>query len=140
MRAIGLSPRVRGSPNTKPFRICPADDAIPACAGEPLKYDNLSYLAKVYPRVCGEAFEIRQLRSYFTERVYPRVCGGAVEIRQFSYLAKVYPRVCGEAVVRQFVVFGKGLSPRVRGSLFVPRIPFRQGGSIGHGKGSYPVG
>ena len=123
------SPRVRGSPNTQPFRICPADDAIHACAGEAFEIRQFVVFGKGLSPVCGGVCAISARMR------------GVVEFLQ-ACEQSVYPRVCGEAFeIRLEIVFHrKGLSPRVRGSLFVPRIPFRQGGSIGHGKGSYPVG
>ena len=48
----GLSPRVRGNPIVLPrvVRVC---GSIPACAGEPLRDQELRDMRRVYPRVCG---------------------------------------------------------------------------------------
>ena len=95
----------------------------------------------VYPRVCGGAVQGNTKFSYLPRgRCYPRVCGehscGVYGRMPSSSRVSaggeqsVYPRVCGEAQIRNRFVFARRtmLSPRVRGSLFVPRIPFRQGG------------
>ena len=51
-RCPGLSPRVRGNPNTE-YRISIVVGSIPACAGEPgVKGQELVGI-RVYPRVCG---------------------------------------------------------------------------------------
>ena len=48
----GLSPRVRGNPDSSP-RIRASPGSIPACAGEPVAGMAAWSSSRVYPRVCG---------------------------------------------------------------------------------------
>ena len=48
----GLSPRVRGNPNSSAFSHC-RNGSIPACAGEPVLSCPVVKVMEVYPRVCG---------------------------------------------------------------------------------------
>ena len=50
--AKGLSPRVRGNPRC-PHCILDGRRSIPACAGEPVFYNQQAWVLPVYPRVCG---------------------------------------------------------------------------------------
>ena len=99
--------------------------SIPACAGEPLKYDSESYLAKVYPRVCGAVCGVSatRMRRQFVE--VSAVLGSncrlpawreASNAKHVSWSlrqrrSKRYPRVCGEACSCPGFPFGRaGLS------------------------------
>ena len=104
---LGLSPRVRGNPQSTRPAECGCR-SIPACAGEPP--------AVPVGRACG--------------RVYPRVCGGTERMPVFS-LWGVYPRVCGgtpcSALPYQLC---EGLSLRVRGNRLHARPRCEPGRSI----------
>ena len=134
-RALGLSPRVRGShrpqgDNLMSIRI------IPACAGKPSARMLSASVSWDYPRVCGEASTILR-RGSAAQGLSPRVRGS----RRAGWLASIalgiipacagkpggdlgqrlraedYPRVCGEAVAgASRLRIAMGLSPRVRGS------------------------
>ena len=135
-RALGLSPRVRGSrkPHLKP-RV--EEGSIPACAGEPWAAVRSADGDLVYPRVCGgaEDSEGTQVdRTGLSPRVrgsparrcpsrgrcgsIPACAGEPLKLDHSSPSAGVYPRVCGGASLSfQVSVVARGLSPRVRGSL-----------------------
>ena len=145
----GLSPRVRGNPNTwyKPFRV---PRSIPACAGEPGASNPPAPLRRVYPRVCGgtppSSASISVARG-----LSPRVRGNLVRLAKSagwmgsipacagepaassgsSSCRAVYPRVCGGTSSRydDHPAFF-GLSPRVRGNLAPPRPASTAGRSI----------
>ena len=54
LSGVGLSPRVRGSPDRLHPREA-TDGSIPACAGEPSFCIVVTLNFAVYPRVCGGA-------------------------------------------------------------------------------------
>ena len=132
----GLSPRVRGNPTSRVV-YSGRMGSIPACAGEPMGKPMLSYMCRVYPRVCGGTRpptgrlqaawglspRVRGNRRYVRRNcLYKRSipacagepCGGRRGPRQWP----VYPRVCGGTNGNFLCVSGgKGLSPRVRGNL-----------------------
>ena len=131
----GPSPRVRGS---HAHRLMGAYGAgsIPACAGKPLIADSYLCPFEVHPRVCGEAYRIRQDGS-LGEGPSPRVRGSPAVPRHRSAhpgsipacagkprvdlrsgrMPTVHPRVCGEAASLPSPSRpARGPSPRVRGS------------------------
>ncbi len=113
--------------------------SIPACAGEPPQRVRRPGLPRVYPRVCGGAKAVHNtqgrrtglsprvrgsLRTYAMGilglRSIPACAGEPIPATSSRRTPKVYPRVCGGAAVK--LVAGTlfwGLSPRVRGSLFL---------------------
>ena len=106
--AMGLSPRVRGSPvGVNRRTIMPG--SIPACAGKPSPLCLLVLDNRVYPRVCGEAGQGSDWNG--PRRGLSRVCGEAMDARS---IASVVP----------------GLSPRVRGSRYRCDRSGSRGGSI----------
>ena len=132
----GLSPRVRGNPDSVPARGR-GIGSIPACAGEPFRCRPCTPVAEVYPRVCGGTNETR-LGAVGLTGLSPRVRGNPARGRAStpglrsipacagepkSYVkerqqATVYPRVCGGTLGRSDrLLFWEGLSPRVRGNL-----------------------
>ena len=148
-RKLGLSPRVRGSPN--PARSSAATrGSIPACAGEPRSLPWLGQPRGVYPRVCGgahnssSAWEVNRGLSPrvrgslrhdwpFAGQIgsIPACAGEPLSTASLSPLERVYPRVCGGAKSRKRTrVCTKGLSPRVRGSRTYVWIILHRRGSI----------
>ena len=135
-RAMGLSPRVRGSQLWG--QMLPVfGRIIPACAGKPTLRARPRPRVWDYPRVCGEAGEGRQWRyldtglsprvrgshapavqPHLREGIIPACAGKPTYERPIVRHRRDYPRVCGEA---WHVLIGlnpvRGLSPRVRGSL-----------------------
>ena len=113
--AMGPSPRVRGS-----LEQMQADEvhagSIPACAGKPEYWKRVDALARVHPRVCGEAEDALD-HAHAREGPSPRVRGSPVtfyvgrraagsipacagkplEADRAGDSIKVHPRVCGEA-------------------------------------------
>ncbi len=133
---VGLSPRVRGNPNSDHLAICAAG-SIPACAGEPSGRCRCPPTPAVYPRVCGGT-ENSNKDTIIAAGLSPRVRGNRRRIRQLdtrtgsipacagepttaiarTFWQGVYPRVCGgTAENRTARVAVEGLSPRVRGNL-----------------------
>ena len=135
-RDKGLSPRVRGNPTAQPEDPW-VQRSIPACAGEPYRLDVFRGDRRVYPRVCGGTWSVRNgtrratglsprvrgnlPRSYITiipERSIPACAGEPLPATIRSSPRAVYPRVCGgtdfslDAGTELY-----GLSPRVRGNL-----------------------
>ena len=131
----GLSPRVRGNLAATVVPP-PGGGSIPACAGEPMGKPMLSYMCRVYPRVCGGTRA--EFRSGFLDKgLSPRVRGNRictqperVNLRSIpacagepwplcasETLSRVYPRVCGGTTLnRGKMAIVSGLSPRVRGN------------------------
>ena len=134
LKPSGLSPRVRGHPNTiaeTPW----LEGSIPACAGSPLGFWRSSPRTSVYPRVCGvTAYKKNSftLKHGLSPRVrghqrahppganrigsIPACAGSPLQQRHDLRSPLVYPRVCGVTVaaagMRRKI---SGLSPRVRG-------------------------
>ena len=133
---LGLSPRVRGSPQLA-VRQHHAARSIPACAGQPRIGLRLRPCREVYPRVCGAASHPHTLTpgghglsprvrgSQRTkaplvrrDRSIPACAGQPHNDRNRSRWRPVYPRVCGAAgPLGGWINPAQGLSPRVRGSL-----------------------
>ena len=111
----GLSPRVRGN-QARPKPGALSSGSIPARAGEPRGEDTRTGNRWVYPRACGPA------RAGEPHRMPRRSCRN-----------RVYPRACGETAVESVkACIPEGLSPRVRGNLFI--CPER---GLVHDKGYY---
>ena len=90
----GLSPRVRGNPNSGGVRSTCAR-SIPACAGEPrVEFVHHLYLL-VYPRVCGGTpLFLRRERSRCG--LSPRVRGNRLYSRQRLIITRSIPACAGE--------------------------------------------
>ena len=153
----GLSPRVRGSPeSTTP--ASPNARSIPASAGEPSIRICPGPDHGVYPRECGGA-GAAEPGSKRTTGLSPRVRGsqdawprtrdnfGSIPASAGEPVVPVtglhqfwvYPRECGGAP-REGGMFKRdwGLSPRVRGSPFGRRPRGRRAGSIPASAGEPP--
>ena len=145
----GLSPRVRGNPALPELETDIAG-SIPACAGEPRRPDPSGSRRTVYPRVCGGTGRIPPAPGP-GRGLSPRVRGNLIGYGAYWYVigsipacageppssdwarwwSWVYPRVCGGTVVQ--VGNGdlqSGLSPRVRGNLFLLLAVYAFAGSI----------
>ena len=147
--AAGLSPRVRGnlfSDRRGLTRVW----SIPACAGEPSAYWDVSGGRGVYPRVCGGTGVIAD-GALIIAGLSPRVRGNqALFALLVSYAGSipacagepcrpgdsagsgwVYPRVCGGTPSNIWLGDpGEGLSPRVRGNPTESELAAAYAGSI----------
>ena len=127
----GLSPRVRGNPSsvTRKFSIA---GSIPACAGEPAPAAAVWGIPGVYPRVCGgTVLHVGALRR--VTRSIPACAGEPQGGSSANPSQWVYPRVCGgTGRPAPALVFGQGLSPRVRGNPI-------SGGTLAARNGSIPA-
>ena len=124
--------------------------SIPACAGEPLFPQSAPQQPTVYPRVCGGTGSFVEVLAV-VRGLSPRVRGNRGHpihqtrpIRSIPACAgeppsqamgtsgmRVYPRVCGGTAIKAFGDEArKGLSPRVRGNLTLPRLLRNAPGSI----------
>ena len=133
--ATGLSPRVRGNPAVRPWRLS-RPGSIPACAGEPPIAGGWGGTSGVYPRVCGGTL-FRGPRQPLDPGLSPRVRGNPRDVatgaqkgrsipacagepatsRRWRATTWVYPRVCGGTYRLGLDSSGDlGLSPRVRGN------------------------
>ena len=149
LRCRGLSPRVRGNHRistgkegiTGPIPACAGQPALPACIGEHFR---------AYPRVCGATRRVRpQFRA--CPGLSPRVRGnpmysaGGAQLRgpipacagqpgrlgRGCWCRRAYPRVCGATnSTASSTVYSPGLSPRVRGNLFIARSHLESKGPI----------
>ena len=130
----GLSPRVRGKPQTGATKIAQTR-SIPACAGEATPQEHTTREVEVYPRVCGGSSapsssapasrglspRVRGKRtddhhSFLWPGSIPACAGEALSAAFSRPWAWVYPRVCGgspSCIAARIAV--NGLSPRVRG-------------------------
>ena len=136
--AQGLSPRVRGNPAVLlPLPLRPR--SIPACAGEPTRTASTAGSCAVYPRVCGGTMEFAMgiavgfglsprvrgnlrpsVRASPAPRSIPACAGEPLSSVSTHWGARVYPRVCGgTSTVSTIPVARIGLSPRVRGNLYL---------------------
>ena len=138
-RPEGLSPRVRGNRDMDAPTV-DGSRSIPACAGEPRRWNSMCQISQVYPRVCGGTRSwARESAAYIG--LSPRVRGNLQAAETLSkgrrsipacagepsaYCSawasvRVYPRVCGGTPKSASDAFvDRGLSPRVRGNLPVP--------------------
>ena len=145
----GLSPSVRGKPPlTRLFWPCTR--SIPACAGEAIAGLRRPVGEGVYPRVCGGS-SFTPLRCSVRAGLSPRVRGKPWvrrgRIRRMGSIPAcageasspvrlwccgwVYPRVCGGSIIRLSACpWSRGLSPRVRGKLYVGIVKRPGRGSI----------
>ncbi len=145
----GLSPRVRGNPMQQCVDV-PFAWSIPACAGEPPTARLSCQAEAVYPRVCGGTSAVGFLFAP-VQGLSPRVRGnraaqlvGSTGSRSIPACAgepllapspltplTVYPRVCGgtQAPCRT-APKRRGLSPRVRGNLWLSCLIVNGVGSI----------
>ena len=134
-RRWGLSPRVRGSLRRARERLS-RSRSIPACAGEPSNRWVGIVPDKVYPRVCGGAYEtssgtgahgglsprvrgsrLQRKHLHCRLRSIPACAGEPSRAAAAKRQSTVYPRVCGgAAVLDELHSPPDGLSPRVRGS------------------------
>ena len=110
----GLSPRVRGNPETAQG-MAHLPRSIPASAGQPRMRQPDPSLGRVYPRECGATID--EVSEVFMVAVYPRECGQPQHPYCRPYRPPVYPRECG-ATYRdlRFTSAFTGLSPRVLGN------------------------
>ena len=111
----GLSPRVRGNPSAA-LRTIVWWRSIPACAGEPARFENQDVVPKVYPRVCGGTLRRRSEAGRCRGSI--PACAGEPRAKMPRYCSRaVYPRVCGGTIgVCALRYRHNGLSPRVRGN------------------------
>ena len=117
----GLSPRVRGNPGGGPGGKILVR-SIPACAGEPnqrpihrLEQGGLS------PSVRGNLQ--RTCDASARPRSIPACAGEPDDVGGHWAILWVYPRVCGgTGIVCPAGIAGVGLSPRVRGNLYLPGV------------------
>ncbi len=148
-RAVGRSPRVRGSRDTGRGLELRAR-SIPACAGEPRPPAARRRAPRVDPRVCGGAFQLAvylervqgrsprvrgsprcQEYAGSTARSIPACAGEPATTTRGRCSIGVDPRVCGGARgCRRPRWTHRGRSPRVRGSRCSSRRARRGAGSI----------
>ena len=139
--ALGLSPRVRGSPLCRRGHHRRRKGSIPASTGQPCDKAFRWRLSTVYPREYGAAcLPILMLNSYaglsprvrgsrrqrrrasFGLRSIPASTGQPVKCNKKNMGRRVYPREYGAADKMETDAKGiRGLSPRVRGSPMAPR-------------------
>ena len=137
-KKLGLSPRVRGNLTGHVLALRPLG-SIPACTGEPLAAYRTAQLSGVYPRVYGGTLDLCANGSGYGG-LSPRVRGnhhdgsvGSLETRSIPACAGeprrragarrasgVYPRVYGGTrAINNIEIDMTGLSPRVRGNLYL---------------------
>jgi len=141
----GLSPRARGNPFIPPSLIILLRP-IPACAGEPFTGDRWGFTSKAYPRVRGGTICLnfliatssglsprargnRRLRLCHRGSLGPiPACAGEPHKKCISFhRMRAYPRVRG-GTLGETTTPGTpwGLSPRARGNLILPSVPWSQ--------------
>ena len=132
---VGLSPRLRGNPNSTPLTGT-STGSIPAPAGEPSPECVAGYRWAVYPRACGGTTNAASTFS-MSIGLSPRLRGnpllfsccrivpGSIPAPAGEPFARtspgdmprVYPRACGGTDDgRRFLGWIVGLSPRLRGN------------------------
>ena len=128
-RARGPSPRVRGSPRaSRPWMT--RMGSIPACAGKPAAAATGLDLAKVHPRVCGEAAVALGLLAN-AEGPSPRVRGSLIAQGTLRRAARSIPACAGKPYAIDLAdQIARGPSPRVRGSLESAEADVVRSGSI----------
>ena len=112
---IGLSPLVRGN-RPEPQRHRELSGSIPACAGEPMRRQDIRRNTEVYPRLCGGNPNTEEVHSWGLGSI-PACAGEPVGFCAGAMRHRVYPRLCGGTawrVPRCRPVWG--LSPLVRGN------------------------
>ena len=117
---LGLSPRVRGNPRSRPARAIPVRQpgSIPARTGEPTALQ-----ATLSPRVRGNPYK-RSPTSHDIPRSIPArtgepptKAGSSPRVRGNLNLHRGDSKVYGVRGNRRLGCSSKGLSPRVRGNL-----------------------
>ena len=145
--ATGLSPRVRGNLRAGPSS-CFDSGPIPACAGQPMRWQTCCTPAGAYPRVCGATYcamtticrawglspRVRGnllllVATKLSFGPIPACAGQPVTETAVAFPYWAYPRVCG-ATGRRCLATQRflGLSPRVRGN---PARPIQSAGVSG---------
>ena len=109
-----LSPRVRGNPPGT-VRNRTVIGSIPACAGEPARWQQPPRRAPVYPRVCGGT-SIPQNGSQYVTGLSPRVRGNPIRLTRCASGKRSIPACAGEPHTTARAASNGGLSPRVRGN------------------------
>ncbi len=132
---LGLSPRVRGTRNTR-HGLHVLNRFIPAGAGNAFNSCSSLVPRSVYPRGCGErALELPETasrpglsprvrgtlahvkRPLRLTRFIPAGAGNAPKLARLPSVSAVYPRGCGERPCGGSALrCPSGLSPRVRGT------------------------
>ena len=145
----GLSPHVRGNP-VPSYGDHERGGSIPACAGEPAARVRVWTASWVYPRMCGGTAlndglvpRFRGLSPHVrgnhlclrhprdSYRSIPACAGEPIESHLHQALEKVYPRMCGGTCILEGAPFElAGLSPHVRGNLFLAMTRTGHHGSI----------
>ena len=148
-RYSGSSPRVRGTP-ARHLPVCVWVGIIPACAGNTPCAASRGTRRRDHPRVCGEhcgrcapgsAARGSSPRVRGTPEalqvvahgggIIPACAGNTFTSRMARSASGDHPRVCGEHLHRLLdSLFGKGSSPRVRGTLRAEDHGQREGGII----------
>ncbi len=116
---IGLSPRVRGSPQIQ----APSLDesrSIPACAGEPTLGLPQSRFRAVYPRVCGGALSHKSCKLC-TRGLSPRVRGSQQQAHGVPCCKRSIPACAGEPGSSARTVIPMEVYPRVCGGAACPQ-------------------
>ncbi len=146
---MGPSPRVRGI-RAAAGAAAGGRGSIPACAGNPPRFQAQSDSTRVHPRVCGESDQVSgtgSSRRGPSPRVrgirrrlppaegrhgsIPACAGNPVADAVCTRRRGVHPRVCGESsALPEMSVAGAGPSPRVRGIRRLPLLTGRLEGSI----------
>ena len=132
----GLSPRLRG--NHLVWRLAPFNvRSIPAPAGEPVRFNIVAALGRVYPHACGGTLpaameteldwglsprlrgnHVRPATVVRVDRSIPAPAGEPPNGVRGRVMARVYPRACGGTWYTPLPwLLYYGLSPRLRGNL-----------------------
>ena len=145
----GLSPRVRGNRGSRCANVA-GGGSIPASAGEPQALIKRDGDDRVYPRECGGTqapTAARRSSQGLSPRVrgnrtsgsrgarlpgsIPASAGEPLVVPREAPQLGVYPRECGGTTSDLMrVLFGLGLSPRVRGNRPGPPVVLAGVGSI----------
>ena len=149
MKAVGLSPRLRGNPTRSVGRLH-LGGSIPAPAGEPTLTKTHPSNSRVYPRACGGTSPNR-LAGRTIMGLSPRLRGNLGTGQALSLASRsipapageppsgvgglgilsVYPRACGgTGVWSPRAGCTAGLSPRLRGNPSPPYSGWCPTGSI----------
>ena len=140
MRLPGLSPRLRGNQVSAEFSIT-LERSIPAPAGEPYACFLHGHSVMVYPRACGGTLlptNAKSIRHGLSPRLrgnpsispcrlsvsgsIPAPAGEPQPRLRLQNWRRVYPRACGgTSYSTSHYAAATGLSPRLRGNLFVKR-------------------
>ncbi len=125
----GLSPRVRGNHAAGAVVGVAARVYPRVCGGTLCTLTSSSSGPGLSPRVRGNPCAMLSLVR--SSRSIPACAGEPSASVVGLSLSRVYPRVCGGTLrLLGFLVGSKGLSPRVRGNLFLSSRASASGGSI----------